>query len=131
MIYRRPLFWEIFSLSIIISFLHYSALVLFLYWTVSWFDSMMHFLGGLLIGLIISFIFYIYEWEAFPKNNKVQVLIITLGGVLVIGLTWELWELFVGFTDIVKDQTDTLLDIIMDLIGGGMAFLYAKKYLWQ
>lgn len=131
MIYKRPLFWEIFSLSIITSFLHYSALVLSLYYTVSWFDIMMHFIGGALIGLIFILIFYIYEWKPFQKNNKATVFIVTLGGVLIVGLAWELWELFVGFTDITTDLPDTLLDIIMDLLGGSMAFLYAKKYLWQ
>ena len=131
MIYKKPLFWEIASLSIIVSFLHYSALVLSLYYTVSWFDIMMHFIGGSLIGLLFIFILYIYEWKPFQKNNKATVFIVTLGGVLIVGLAWELWELFVGFTDITTDFPDTLLDIIMDLLGGSMAFLYAKKYLWQ
>lgn len=131
MIYKKPLFWEIVTLSVIVALLHKAALSFYLYYTISWFDIVMHFLGGGLIGLIILFSLYIYEWEPFHKNHKINVFIVAVGGVLIVGLVWELWELFVGFTDIVKDGPDTLLDIIMDLLGASMAFMYAKKYLWQ
>jgi len=44
--------------------------------------------------------------------------------VVAIGLSWELWELFVGFTDVLSDRTDTIIDLIMDLIGGTSAIIY-------
>jgi len=40
----------IFVLGIIIAFLHQSAVALYWYWSVPWFDIVMHFLGGLWVG---------------------------------------------------------------------------------
>lgn len=51
--------------------------------------------------------------------------------VLIVGLAWELWEIFVGFTDIIDDRIDTIVDLIMDFIGGYLAFIYARKLLWK
>lgn len=128
---KKPLIWEILALSVVVAVLHKIALVLFLYWTVSWFDILMHFLGGLLIGLISIFIFFILRFVSIPKNHILNVFIITVGSVLIVGLVWELWEVFVGLTNVLKDQVDTAIDIVMDLIGASAAFLYAKKKIWQ
>ena len=114
---------EIIGLGLLISIFHYLALKLFLYWTTDWFDVLMHFLGGFLIGLImIAFIKRIHVNEEMPSKKLLFTAVIL--GVLVIGLTWELWEIFVGFTDVLKDQVDTMIDLVMDLIGGIVATLY-------
>jgi hypothetical protein len=138
MILKKPLIVEIFLSALLVAFLHKVALSLFLYWTTSWFDILMHFLGGLVIGLIAAFVFFIYPsgrlgsgFVSIPKDHKGSAFLIVIGSVLVVALTWELWELFVGFTDVLDDQADTILDVIMGLIGGTTAFLYAKSKIWQ
>jgi fructose-specific phosphotransferase system IIC component len=114
---------EIFGVAVLTAVLHYYALQLFLYWTVGWFDILMHILGGLLIGLIaISFIKRIHAPEYVLHKNV--IIIFTLFSVLVVALTWELWEIFVGFTNVLDDQGDTILDVIMGLIGGAGALSY-------
>jgi hypothetical protein len=61
--------------------------------------------------------------------NKVLLSVSVILTVLVIGLGWELWEIFVGLTNVLKDKNDTILDLIMDLIGGSFAiFYYYFKY---
>lgn len=90
----------------------------------------MHILGGFVIGLILLFVFINFIGVAFLNHKKV-VFILTLSGVLVVGLAWELWEIFFGFTDILTDQVDTMIDVVMDSIGALFAFIYSKKYLWE
>jgi putative flippase GtrA len=128
---KKPLFIEFFVLSALVAILHYIALTFFLYWITDWFDIMMHFLGGAVIGLMVTFIFFTSGYIKYPNDHWVVVLSVTLGAVLIVGLTWELWEIFVGFTDVLKDRNDTILDIIMDLLGGCAAYLYSKKAIWQ
>lgn len=148
MFFKRPLLKEIFILSIIIAFLHKVALTFYFYWTISWFDIVMHFLGGLLMGLIALFIFITLKFiyisnnisdnnsssdsnnnfnhnnEAYLFRNKLNAFIITFGFVLIIGLAWELWELFSGLTNALEDKVDTIIDLIIDMIGAGVALWY-------
>jgi hypothetical protein len=128
---KKPLFIEFFSLAILVAVLHYFALELSLYWTTDWFDILMHFLGGAVIGLMVMFIFFTSGYIKYPNDHWVVVLSVTLGAVLIVGLTWELWEIFVGFTDVLNDLNDTVMDLIMDMIGGSAAYLYSKKAIWQ
>ncbi len=128
--FTKPLIKEIFFLSIIVAFFHYTALTLYLYWTVSWFDILMHLMGGFLMGLIVVSIFIQFLKPEILKHKR-AVVILVLSSVLVIGLGWELWELFLGFTDVVSDKLDTIIDIVMDFIGGYFALLYSNKYLWN
>lgn len=130
MFFKKPLLKEIFGLSILVAGLHYMALKLFLYWTTPWFDIVMHFLGGFLIGIIILCILINFIGVAFLNNKKV-LFILTLSGVLVVGLGWELWEIFLGWTDVLEDQFDTILDVVMDSIGAFLAFIYSKKHIWE
>ncbi|MFT5179947.1 MAG: hypothetical protein ACI9GH_000372 [Candidatus Paceibacteria bacterium] len=127
---RKPIFWEIFFLIILIAVLHKVALVFFLYWTTGWYDIMMHLLGGFWLSISIIFIFFTSGHIRFPKEHKPLVFLFTISGVLVIGLGWELWELFAGLTDVLEDLIDTVIDVIMDSIGGTLAFIYYKKYIW-
>lgn len=131
MVYRKPLFKEIAVLSVLVAGLHIVALRLFLYWTTDWFDIPMHFLGGFLIGLILIFIFHTSGIIAVPVQSWRQFGWLIIAGVFVVGLGWEVWELLVGFTDVITDVADTLLDIVMDLLGGGASLLYAQSLLWN
>lgn len=131
MIFKKPLLVELLVLAIVVAFLHYLALTFYLYWTVEWFDIVMHFLGGATIAILAMFLFYTSGYVDFPKEHLGSIFAMTLGSVLLAGLVWELWELFVGFSDVLEDQADTLLDLLMDTIGGIFAFAYGKKYIWQ
>jgi uncharacterized membrane-anchored protein len=131
MVFKKELIKEVMTLSIIVAVLHQLALTLFLYWRTDWFDIMMHFLGGLLIGLIAGFIFYTSGYLNFPKGHKLTIFSMVMGSVLVVGLAWELWEIFMGFTNVLSDRVDTVIDIVMDLIGGVVAYYYMIGKIWQ
>lgn len=123
---NKKLYTEILGVSFLIAVLHSVALNLFLYWTTSWFDILMHFLGGFVIGLI-TFLFFnrIGIWRKI-KQKPVKIILLLLC-VLFVGLTWELWEIFAGMTDVLEDVVDTIVDVIMDAIGGVAAYLYLIK----
>lgn len=129
LIYEKKLFLEIFILSIVIAVIHFFASKYSLYWTIDWLDILMHFLGGFLIGLIAVFIFFISGYIHYPKEHTLVVISSIFGTVLIVGLTWELWEVFVGFTDVINDLGDTIFDMIMDMIGAMAAYYYSRNKL--
>lgn len=124
MIHQKKLFKEVFFTSIIIAVLHYIATIYSFYWSIEWFDILMHFIGGLLMGLIAFWIFFTSEKVNYPKDNLLVIFFTVIGFALVIGLSWELWELFEGFSDVNIHKKDTILDVVMDTIGAICAFYY-------
>ena len=131
MYFKKPLFKDFFITSVIVAVLHYISLKYYLYWTLPWFDILMHTLGGFLVALFIIFILNSYGRIEELKKHKVFLLLLIYGLTLVVGLTWELWEVFVGFTDTFNDLGDTILDIVMDIIGAAIAIVYTKKYICE
>lgn len=130
MFFRKPLFKEFFIVAVVVAILHYLALQLYLYWTVDWFDIVMHTLGGFLISIFVLFVVISYSDFENLKRHRIFIVSLIIGLTLVVGLTWELWEIFVGFTDTLKDLGDTVLDVIMDTVGAILAIIYSRKYLW-
>ncbi len=127
-IIRRPLLVELFLSALVVAGLHYAALTFSLYWTTDWFDILMHFLGGFVIGIGALFVFFTSGYIAVTqtiRHRGVMLLMIVMS-VLVVGLGWEVWELLAGFTDRFSQLGDTVLDIIMDTLGAIAAFYYAK-----
>lgn len=118
----RIILWkEILFVAILTLFLHLVSLKFFLYWTIWWFDIPLHFLGGFLIGLIAISFLKIINRNTFVTFN---LFFLTIFAVMIVGLVWELWEIFIGFTDVLKDKGDTILDLIMDFLGGIFSVLY-------
>jgi hypothetical protein len=120
---------ELLFFALLTAVLHYISLVNHLYFTVYWFDIPMHFLGGLTMGFLALFIFFTSGYVpplSRIKDNRCAVFVVVVSFTLVIGLGWELWEIFVGFSDVMKDQGDTMLDLVMDFFGALAAFYYSK-----
>lgn len=131
MFFTKPLFKDFFITAIVIAVVHYLALNFYLYWTIGWLDILVHFLGGFLIGLFV--IFFAVSYSKLENLGKYKIIIFSLviGITLAVGLLWELWEVFVGFTDTLTDLGDTILDLIMDTAGSVVAIYYSKKHLEQ
>ena len=94
-----------------------------LYWSLWWFDIGMHFLGGVLIGLLFVWIMQFL----FSTHARALSLTNTLIVVLTVGIVWEVFEFVVGAR--VFEHTayviDTTLDLVMDLVGAlGAYFLF-------
>jgi len=82
----------------------------------------MHFIGGFWIGL--ATIYFLA-----PKAISFRSILIILFSVLLIGVGWELFEIF--FNNYIAQNPfntlDTISDVFFDLAGGSAAILYFLK----
>lgn len=104
--YLLPLFF-----AILLTSLHFIANAYSLYWSLWWYDTALHFLGGILIATMLIWI--IYRTEFFSFSKPVSVFFIALG-TLVIAIVWELYEYEIGFTyhHFASYGFDTFKDIV-------------------
>lgn len=127
--YRHPLFIVWFSLLVGIALLHSAALEFFFYWTYSWFDILMHFLGGLFIGLSALWFFFESGYVTAKKHTR-AVFIIAGSATLLIGVSWEIFEVVAGVPIEDNYALDTAIDLFMDMLGSLVAaYAYARMYL--
>ena len=97
--------------------MHWYGIDMSLYWTVSWWDVLTHFFGGLTVGL----------WAAAvgirTGLSKRQTTELMIALILCVGVSWELWE---ALEHLSGDKFDTLKDVIDDMLGTGAAWLIYK-----
>ena len=118
-IIKQPLFWETFVLLTTVGVLNYIANIYHLYWSVNEFDSLVHFLGG---ATLSAFFLWLYFYSGFfnPTNRKLKdFLLVSVLGAMFVAVSWEIYVLFLGEAVMNKAEYpfDTMLDIIMDLLG--------------
>lgn len=106
--------------------LHWVASIEGLYWTVDWFDVMMHFLGGLWTLLFILWVISTQYVSGLKKYVSISSLIIA---VIVVGIIWEWHEIFFRFTSFSDPGYwfDTNKDLVMDTLGAIFGILVYKK----
>lgn len=99
-----------------------------LYWILSWYDSMMHALAGVVIA---SAVYILVSWNKLLVDNKSKLFIYTTLSTLIIGVVWEYFEITFGIThtDIVGYKVDTISDLIFDILGALIFYLYAINVL--
>ena len=91
----------------------------YLYYSLWYFDILMHFLGGVWVGLFFLYVFS-RKSQVLPSELKITFF------VLIIGILWEAFEAF-SHNYIGRDSfniLDTFSDILFDLAGGLCAILY-------
>lgn len=111
-------------LSIVLLVLNAIAIKFHLYFTTWWADNINHFLGGSVLVLFfynISTIVKNYKNLSDTKRNILVVL-----AVIVFGILWEIFEWYfkLTFVDDSNYWSDTILDVIMDTIGGVLMLKY-------
>jgi len=101
--------------------LHLLALKFYFYWTLAPFDALMHMLGGFILTS-----FFLSLWWA--HMSQVAVKILSVFGMLILAVLWELIEYATGNTFTVSLYTvDTILDFLWNGIGGILALLYVSR----
>ena len=109
-------------LAALISSAHILALSFSLYWILWWFDIPMHFFGGLWVALTS---FWLYITIGSDKNpSKRCTALIVLLGVFIVGIGWEIFEYASGLSLGENFILDTTIDLIMDVLGGGLGLFY-------
>jgi len=125
---RKSGLFALFALVLVIGILETIALRFHLYWTLGWFDIMMHFLGGVWVAFAALWCLLFFPYHGERVSNRLWLYGITLGATLVVGVLWEVFEYLFGIA-ILGDgayAVDTTLDLTMDLLGALAAItLYA------
>lgn len=104
---------------ITLGMVHVLATQFHLYWKYVWLDVPIHMLGGICIAFGLPLV----RCFGVRIPERLRGLVPTLLTVLLIGILWELYEILIeapvgkeGFV------LDTLVDLSMDLLGGGLGF---------
>lgn len=123
---KYRLLYLILFLVVVVASLNYIAGIFYYYWTIGWFDSFVHFLAGISIGLISIWIYF--QSGLFKQSipEKREAVLISIICVLVIGIGWEIFEYANGLTQSTESYSlDTVHDLISDTLGalvaGGLA----------
>jgi hypothetical protein len=118
----------VFGLVIVLGLLHFAGVYLYLYWREPGYDKIVHLVAGFLTAFTVMMVFY---FRQLPDVSKSYLLMLSLLATLVIGITWELFELRAGITSL-NDQHywfDNAGDVVGGMIGGLIALMYViKKY---
>jgi hypothetical protein len=124
----KKLFKQLAYIIIFIFMANFLANKLHWYYSIWWFDIVMHFFGGFWLGLV-------FAWVILKKDMSLAItprVLLRVGlWVLIVGLSWEFFE-FYFINHLAQnpfDLVDTISDLFCDISGGYVAFLYiSKKY---
>lgn len=120
---KQDLFRKLAYLIIFIFIANFLANKFYWYYSIWWFDMLMHFIGGVWLGLVFVWFFKKREVSLhldFPLIFK------SIAWVLLVGILWEVFEFY--FINYVAgqsfDRADTISDLLLDLSGGILVVLY-------
>lgn len=103
---------------------HVLAMEYFLYWRYLWLDIPMHVLGGFVIALGIALLPSVRATYA----RLGSPFALTLGTVLLVGVGWEVFEVWAGLSLFESGfWGDTLSDLAADLVGGAIGYLLVVR----
>ena len=126
---RNRLLYTLAMLICVIAAMHLAATIFFLYWTLWWYDIILHFLGGVFVGLLVLWLQFLsgyFGTPALPSSRK--VFSVMLVAVLAVGVGWEVFERLLGHTWSVEGYwLDTSVDVVLDLLGSVVAFFHFKS----
>lgn len=108
--------WLILLFAVVLLSVTYAAFTRFgLFFTWPWLDVPMHILGGFVVGLGI---FLAYSKNHTEPLTGLPLLGLVVGGALVVGIGWELFEIIFALTSDTGLTYNSLKDLTMDVVGG-------------
>lgn len=123
--YRTPLITSLVLIALLAT--HACAIVFHIYWTLWWFDIVMHVLGGIAATMLILWWYTLFLKEHDRPVTKKRLFVSALLISLVVGVLWELFEAYAGLS-VPSDPIyipDTISDLLSDISGALIAYLYA------
>jgi len=130
-------------LLIVITVLNLLAFKNFWYWQWPWFDEPMHFMGGLLSGLVAIQLFLYFRRKSLREISGLDLAFVGLTSAIAIGGLWEFLEFTADKLYIARVELKTLnmvytgwygslKDLLFDLIGSLVAIiLFLISFIWQ
>lgn len=118
---RKNLLYTALILVGILWILNFFAGKLYLYWTIWWFDMLMHLLGGITLGFFI-----LYFMKDVSKRSLITAFLI----VMVLGSLWEIFEYAAGISPAEEGSNyakDTTEDLVLDGVGAAAVMLGVKR----
>lgn len=122
---QKPFPFSLLILGILIA-LHVIGSYFSWYWVYPWFDILVHIFSGLWVGLVMLWLALSLGEINSMREYMIKSLLIAVISALLVGVVWELVENFsqVVFVNASGYAFDTILDLLNDVIGGLLAFLY-------
>lgn len=127
---RKKLILLCFATVFIVGGLHLLAIDFHFYWTLKYFDSLLHFLAGVAVG-------FGGIWFALGNKNTLnsqEMLRSALVAIVIVGVVWEIFELvgsITSFSDGMYYITDTTSDLVLDVLGSFVAVIYTRQFIIQ
>ena len=103
----------------VLAILHIYGMAHYYYWLFPWYDILAHLLAGLWAGLFAY-------WLAVTISKEPSVLF-CIGVAFFIGIIWESFEFLTGITHLPIEILDTVGDLSMDVLGGFIGYLFARR----
>ena len=128
---------KIFSLPIIILIFHTVFDINDLYVTIKNLDDIMHFIGGIAIGISYTlFLRFLQKENLLGRMHKLVYFVIVISLVVLTSVGWEFLEF--GLDTVYPRENlgprqpslpDTMLDLLLALVGGVIGYLVTIKFL--
>lgn len=121
---NKKILISLFSLTVLLFFLHGIATVFELYWSVWWIDIVNHLVGGAVVSMIGVLLWLNGKEKRPPKPLELLLF------VLFVSIAWEVFEFSFGLMSFSEKgvKFDTSLDIVMDLLGILVARFLLRKH---
>lgn len=125
--FKKPLFLEAILFFVIVVALDQFARAYHLYWSIYEFDSIVHFFAGITTSLFWLWLYFFSGFFNPQKRNLKQFILVAILGAILVGVSWEIYELIFKQTLVAKvDYSyDTAMDLLMDLLGALAGCFYA------
>jgi len=103
----------------LLGILHYAGSFFYFYWSIVWFDNVMHFLGGFSIALLFIWFWYFSGVFGSEVQNTFKFFATTIVFVLLVSIGWEIFEYVFDIANPTGGNylVDTTQDLIADFFG--------------
>jgi hypothetical protein len=98
------------------------------FWNLRWFDSGMHFLGGLGIGLFSLWVWFVSGLFGNNAPSKKEAFAAAVFFAMLAGIWWEFFEFANDIAHPIGSYAlDTFNDVLADFVGGIVAGFYGLR----
>ena len=119
---------------------HIFAILTSAYWSIWWYDNLLHLIGGIAVGMFAIWFIYDLNKIKSPDWSFFFMTVVIISFTSLIGVFWEFFEYF--FDKIIAPQSeeielaqlglaDTLSDLFFDLFGGLLSTIIFRNKIYE
>ncbi|MEX2010328.1 MAG: hypothetical protein WD874_00790 [Parcubacteria group bacterium] len=117
-----------FAVLIGLFILHLVGSFFYLYWSIGWYDTLAHLIGGVFVGLFALWVFWDSGLWNKQRPSQTSAFLTAVLVTVVVGVGWEIFEYVYGLTQSTEGYgLDTVTDLIADIVGGTLAGIWGTK----